>query len=259
MTSAFSRVRNTKHRDQIRSGCLSLAFSGAQKRAELVSNPRILGDPQRQAQGGNQKLLAHPGLLAIQKGSGIPTQHLHFRGSPTPSARRKSELAASTLPSSGPKRGHNCYVALAFSGVPNAKRGEEIRSGCLTPAFYVTPTFTTVPNARRGEPITGGCRTHAFLGAQKRAELLRTPCILGGPQHEARGGNQKWWPQLCLLGAQEGGSATQPPAFSGVANTKRREPIIGGCLTPALSVAQKAAQLLRHPCNLRGPQSQARR
>ena len=74
-------------------------------------------------------------------------------------------MAASALPSRGPKRGRNCYVTLAFSGVPKAKRGENIKIGCLTPAFS---------------------------GAQKRAELLRNPCILRGPQRQARGENQKW-------------------------------------------------------------------
>ena len=32
----------------------------------------------------------------------------------------------------------------------------------------------------------------AFSGAQKRAEVLCHPCILGGPQRQARGKNQKW-------------------------------------------------------------------
>ena len=76
-------------------------------------------------------------------------------------------MVASPLPSRGPKRARKCYVIPAFSGVPNAKRGEKIRSGCLTPAV---------------------------LGAQKRAEVLRNPCIIGGPQHQAQGENQKWLP-----------------------------------------------------------------
>ena len=46
-----------------------------------------------------------------------------------------SELAAAPMPFGKPKRVRKCYVTLAFSGVPNAKRGEKIRSGCLTPAF----------------------------------------------------------------------------------------------------------------------------
>ena len=81
-----------------------------------------------------------------------------------PSAGRKSDVATSPLPSQGFKRRRNCYVTRAFSGIPNAKLGEKIRSGSLTPAFS---------------------------GAQKKAELLRNPCILGDPQHQARGENQK--------------------------------------------------------------------
>ena len=91
-------------------------------------------------------------------------------------------MATSPLPSRGPKRGRNCYVTPAFSGVPNAKRWEKIRSGYLT---------------------------LAFSGAQKRAELLRNPCILGDPQRQAWGENQKWLPHPCLLGGpKEGGIAT---------------------------------------------------
>ena len=47
MSPAFSGVPNTKRGDKIRSGYLTLAFSGAQKRAELLHNPCILGDPQQ--------------------------------------------------------------------------------------------------------------------------------------------------------------------------------------------------------------------
>ena len=63
---------------KIRSGYLTLAFSGAQKRAEMLYHPCILGGPQRQAQGA------------------------------------KSELATSPLPSRGPKRGRKCYVTPAL-------------------------------------------------------------------------------------------------------------------------------------------------
>ena len=84
------------------------------------------------------------------------------------------------LPLRGPKSRRNCYVAPAFSGIPNAKRGDKIRSGYLTPAFS---------------------------GAQKRAELVRNPCILGDPQPQARGENQKWLPDPCILKRpKEGGS-----------------------------------------------------
>ena len=74
----------------------------------------------------------------------------------------KSELAASTLPSRGPKRGRKCYVTPAFLGIPNKGEQNKIRSGYLTPAFF---------------------------GAQKRAEMLCHPCILGGTQRQAGGRN----------------------------------------------------------------------
>ena len=81
------------------------------------------------------------------------TSHLPSGGSPAPNVGQKSELATSPLPSRGPKRGHNCYVtrSLAFSGVLN-----------------------------KGHEITRGYLTRAFPGVQKRVELLRSHCILGG-------------------------------------------------------------------------------
>ena len=57
----------------------------------------------------------------------------------------------------------------------------------------------------------------AFSGAQKRAEMLRHPCILGDPQTKG-------------------------------------DKIRSGYLTPASSGAQKRAEMLRHPCILGGPQ-----
>ena len=96
------------------------------------------------------------GLLEGPKEGGNATSPLHSRRSPTPSAgtkigsgpqqrKTKLEMAASPLPSQGPKRGRKCYVTPAFPGIPNAKRGEgnqkrsptkgnKIRSGYLTPA-----------------------------------------------------------------------------------------------------------------------------
>ena len=45
----------------------------------------------------------------------------------------KSERATSLLPSRGAKSGRNCYITLAFLGVPN--KGDKIRSGYITPAL----------------------------------------------------------------------------------------------------------------------------
>ena len=110
-------------------------------------------------------------------------------GCAKPSARTQSEVGTSPRPSRGPRRGRYCYSTLAFSGVPNAKRGKKIRSDDLN---------------------------LAFSGAQKRADLLPNPCILGGPQHQARGQNQKWLSHPYLLGGpNEGRIATHPCILGG--------------------------------------------
>ena len=148
------------------------------------------------------------------------TLRLQSQGPPTPSTGSKIrsgpqqrgtklEVAASPLPSRGPKRGQKCYITPAFSGVPNAKRGEQNQKW--------SPT--------KGKKIGSGCLTPTFLGAEKRAEMLHFPFNLRGPQHQARGAKiQKWSP------------------------TKGNK-IRSGCLTLAFSGAQKRAEMLRHPCN----------
>ena len=91
-------------------------------------------------------------------------------------------MAASPLPSQGPQRGRNCYATPALSEVPYANRRGKIRYGYLTP----------IP-----------------LGAQKRAELLCNPCIVGGLQRQTQGKNQKWLPHPYVLGGpEEAGIAT---------------------------------------------------
>ena len=85
-------------------------------------------------------------------------------------------MATSPLPCWGPKRGRDCYVTPAFSGIPNTKQGEKIRSGYLTPAFpgaktgrecSVTPTFSGVLTAKHEEKIRSGYLTPAFPGGPK--------------------------------------------------------------------------------------------
>ena len=141
------------------------------------------------------------------------------RGSPHKGT--KSELAALPLPSRGPKRGRKCHVTHVFSGGP--KQGDQIRIGCLTPTSqgpkggwncYVTPAFSRVP--KQGDKIKIGCLTPAFSGAQKRAEVPRNPCVLGGGGGQTRRPNQNWLPH------------------------------------PDLSGAQRRAEMLRHPCVLGG-------
>ena len=64
------------------------------------------------------------------------------------------------------KRGRKCYVTPAFSGVPNAKRGEQHQKRCPT----------------KGNKIRGDCRIPAFSGAGRRVDGLHHTCVLGDPQ-----------------------------------------------------------------------------
>ena len=209
----------------------------------MVCHPCILGHPQRQAWRAksevvpnigeqNLKWLPHPCLLGGPKERTNATSPVHSRGSPTPSWGAKSkvvpnigdqnlkwpphsyllggptkiERAASLLLSRRPNRGRKCYVTRAFSGMPNAKCGEQNQKW--------PPT--------KGIKIKSGYLTCAFSGAQKRAEMVRHPCILGDPQHQAWRAksevvpnigeqNLKWLPHPCLLeGPKEGRNSTSP-------------------------------------------------
>ena len=85
--------------------------------------------------------------------------------------------------SGGQGRGRNCYVTLVFPGVPKAKRGEKVRSGYLTPMF---------------------------LEAQKRPELLRNTCNLGGPERQGGGGRKVTASPPPCRGPEEGGFTALP-------------------------------------------------
>ena len=79
--SAFLYSNETKG-DKIRIGCLTPAFSGAQKRAEMLTSPlHSRGSPNKWGQ--NQKWLPHPCLLGGPKEGGNAVSPPHSRGSPT--------------------------------------------------------------------------------------------------------------------------------------------------------------------------------
>ena len=146
----------------IRSGDLIPAFSGGQKRAEMICHACILRGPQRQARGTKSDMVASA-LACLEAKKKVETVRLRcILGRPQRQARgaksemvasalpcpcreaekraemlrhlggpqrqgqgAKSEVAISSLPSRGAKSGRKCYVTHAFSGVPNAKRGEQ--------------------------------------------------------------------------------------------------------------------------------------
>ena len=65
----------------------------------------------------------------------------------------KSGVAASPLPSRGPKRGRKCYVTPAFLGVPYTK-GWKQKWPTKGRKCYVTPAFAGVP--KQGDKVKGG-------------------------------------------------------------------------------------------------------
>ena len=117
--------------------------------AEMLRKAGILRGAQ--TRGQNQKWLPPMCLLGGPKQGGTATECMRSWGSGKKGT--KKIVAASRLPSQGRKRGWYCYVTRGFSGVH--KQRDKIRSGCLNPAF---------------------------LGAQKRAELLHNPYVLGATQ-----------------------------------------------------------------------------
>ena len=96
--------------------------------------------------------------------SGDVVSPLHSRASPNKGGQNHKWLPHPCL-LGGPKEGGNAMPPLHSRGSLN--KGGQIISGCLTPTFS---------------------------GAQKRAEMLLHPRILGGPQQ--RGQNQKSKPTL---------------------------------------------------------------
>ena len=311
-----SRGSRTKG-NQIRPGYLTLVFSGAQKRVEMLRQPCILGDPHKRrtkselatlclpsrsdrrgrkcyitpafsgvpnAKRGEQKQkwLPHLPSRGPKRGREI-LRHPCILGGPQRQARgTKSEVATSPLPSQEPKGWWKCYVTLAFSGIPN--KGEPNQSWLLhLPSrgpkrgwkCYVTPAFSgiRINEEQKRNWLPCAC----LLGGTKEAEMLRHPCILGGPQRKARGAKSEVATSLAFSGAQKrvqmlhhpyilGGpqrqarGAKSEVASSTVASrgAKRGRKC---CITPTFSgIPSKWEQdqkWLPHPCLLGGPQRQA--
>ena len=166
---------------------------------------------------------------------------LHSRGSPAPSAGRKSELATSSLPSRGPKEAemlcHPCFLR----GSQRQARGENqnwLTHDCLHGGPQVgrnamSPLHSRGPQSK-GKKIRKGYFIPALPRAQKRAGWLRNSSVLGGPQ--PKGDKIRIG---CLIsgfsGAQKCARLLCNSAFSGVPNAKSGENIRSGNLTPAFS------------------------
>ena len=101
-------------------------------------------------------------------------------------------------------------------------KGDEIRIGCLTPAFWgpkeggnaMSSLHSRGPQTK-GDQIRSGCLTPAISKAQKRADVLRHPCILRDPR--TKGDEIKVGASpLPSPGPKRGRKPYDTPAFSGV-------------------------------------------
>ena len=164
VTPAFSRVH--KKREQNQKWLHHPCRLGGPQRGR---NPYVLEGPQKK--GTKSKVATSP--LPSRR----PTKGRHCNVTPcvlrAPKKNgTKSEVSTSTVPSHGPTCGRNCNVTPEFSGVP--KQGDKTRKSYIT---------------------------LALSRAQKWEELLRNPCLLGGPLERRQ--NQKWLHHPCLRGGPQ--------------------------------------------------------
>ena len=124
------------------------------------------------------------------------------------------------------------------------KKGNKIRSGCSpVPSRgakrglkrYTTLSFLRIPNAKCGEQNQ---KCSATKGKENQ-KLLLHPCLLGG--------------------LKEGGNATSPLLSWGSRTASAAGQVASCYLTPAVSGAQKWAEMLHVPCIRGDPQRQAQR
>ena len=118
-------------------------------------------------------------------------------------------MDASPLPSQRPKRGRKCYLTPAFSGIPKGSRTKS-EPGAQKRAERLRHPFILGGPKTKGAKNTAGCLTPTFSGAQSRAEMPPHPNVVGASLNKA-GQNQNWLPHPCLLeGPKEGKNATSP-------------------------------------------------
>ena len=184
MSPLHSRGSPTKG-NKIRSGCHTLPYWGPKRGRECYVTPAFSGTPNTAEQ--NQKRLPHPCLLRGPKEGGNAMSPLHSRGSLKPSTGNKIRSGYLTPAfSKAQKRAEMlCHPCILGDPQQRGTKSEVAATPCLIGGPKEGGNATS-PLHSRGHPtqrskIKSGCLTPAFLGAQKRAEMLCHPCILGGP------------------------------------------------------------------------------
>ena len=141
-----------------------------------------------------------------------------------------------------------CQTLPAFSGIPNAKRGEQNRKW--------SPT--------KGNKIRSGYLTPAFSGAPKEGGNATSPLHSQGIPKQRGTKSEEATSPLPSRGPKGGRKCYVTPAFSAIPNTKRGEQnrkwsptkgnkIRSDYLTLAFSRTQKRVEMPHNPCDLGGP------
>ena len=153
ITPAFSGAPNAIRRERIKSGYLSSIFSTTRS--------------------------------ATRAFPGVPDPHPKV-----PQIERKSEMGTSPLPSQDPKKRSKMLRNPQIVRYRGRQARGENQKWLPHPGFLEGPkevrmatqpfAFLGVPNARRGEKIRIGYLAATLSRAQKRVEVLRSPCILRG-------------------------------------------------------------------------------
>ena len=150
ITPTFSKI--PKKGVNFRLGYLTPTFSGAHKCAKLLPNPCILGGPDQRGQ--IEDGLPQPCLPGGQQVAGIGTSPLHS-GVPNKGDKITIDYLIPS-PFRGSTSWRNCYITLAFSGVPI--RGDKFKTACLTPTFSGAPQVGRIAMLRlhsRLSPLEG--------------------------------------------------------------------------------------------------------
>ena len=169
----------------------------AHKWADWLHHQCCLGGPRYFKAGDKIKSGSQVGLLAT---SSLP-QHPTIPPIPLESRDAWCAKVACTLHSSNPGRWRLMQSWLHHLAFTEAQKWVEL-----------LPNTCVLGGPKTGDEIRSGCVTPAFLGARNWAELLCKPCVLGGPakrgqNHHSRGlpplqngvQNQKW-PTSGLIG-----------------------------------------------------------
>ena len=164
----------------MRSGCLTLAFSGAHKWVEMLRHPYILGDPQNKG-GRNQKWLPHLYLLRGPQVGGNATSPLHTR-IPQNKGGQNQKWVPHPCSLKGPQLGRTATSSLDTRGSPKRRKTKSEVGTSPLPSrgatsgrkCYVTPTYLEIPKTK-GDKIRSGYLIPTFSAAHKWAEMLRHP------------------------------------------------------------------------------------